>query len=97
MVSEARTSSLISGPQAIKSVWTVVRNMVDGTWADMVRTPQVSPAGGSASGSGLVGSPETREVAKKVAEAELEVKQYPSFFGAHSRRRRVSAEGAGVY
>ena len=50
-----------------------------------------------ASGSGLIGSPETREAAKKVTEAELEFKQYPSVFGSHSRCRRVSAEGAGVY
>ena len=79
MVSEDKTSSLISGPQAIRSFRTVVRDMVNSTWADMVRTMQASPAGGSGSGSGLIGSPEVREAAKKVAEAELEVNQHPSY------------------
>ena len=52
--------------------------MVVGTWADAVISPQGGPAGRSAPGGELIGSPETREAAKKLAQAESEFKAYPS-------------------
>ena len=52
--------------------------MVDGIWADASRSPQGSPAGWSAPDGELIGSPETREAANKLAQAESEFKAYPS-------------------
>ena len=52
--------------------------MVVGTWTDAVISPQGSPAGRSAPGGELIGSPETREAANKLAQAESEFKAYPS-------------------
>ena len=69
--------------------------MVAGTCADAVRTPQGSPAGGSASGSELIGSTKTREGAKKLAQAESKFKEYASILApthdADEYRRKKQA------